>query len=98
MADKILERLPITILLNVLSMLLILVDGHPHRGALRRPPGFPLRPGRGRLRLHRFRRADLLAGPAAHDPLRRPSGLASHLRDPLPELRVSAAGRWPSGI
>ena len=69
-AEKILERMPITLTINVLSMGLHLPGRHSHRVFSRRAPGVPLRPDIDRRRLHRVRHPDLLARPAGDDPLR----------------------------
>ena len=85
---KISERLPITLLLNVVEMLIILALAVPI-GVLSATRQYShVRQGHHDLRLPRLRHPGLLAGAAADDPLRRAARLAAHLRPALAQLGV----------
>jgi peptide/nickel transport system permease protein len=76
--EKIRERIPITVLLNVLSLILILMVAIPSE--------LPVRPSDECVRLCGLCRADFLAGAAVDDFFRHPSGLVAHFGSALPEL------------
>ena len=85
---KIGERLPITLLLNVVEMLIILALAVPIGvlSATRQYSTFDK--VTTHVRVRRLRHPGLLAGPAADDPLRRAARLAAHLGAALAELGV----------
>ena len=82
------ERLPVTLLLNVVEMLIIVATAVPI-GALSATRQYStFDKVTTDLRLRRLRHPRLLAGPAADDPVRRAARLAAHLGPALPELGV----------
>ena len=85
-ADKILERLPITIAINLLSLIIYHCGGRADRRFVGGPSGLAFRQGNVGDRFYRFCRADLLAGPAFDDFFRDSSGLAADFRTALTQL------------
>ena len=85
---KIGERLPITLFLNLMEMIIIVALAVPI-GVLSATRQYStLRQGHHALRVRRLRDAGLLARAAPHDPLRRAARVAAHLGSALAELGV----------
>src|SRR4030095_3436096 len=77
--QKIRERLPVTLLLNIVQKMIIVVH------ALL----MEVRQGPAHVRVRGLRHAGFLAGPHAHDPVRGPTRMASHLGSPVADVGVS---------
>ena len=64
--EKIMERMPLTVGMNVISLLLTLLISHTHRHRVRGAAGLSARPRAHRAGVSRLCHAELLAGHAAH--------------------------------